>query len=80
MRKLPGRMVLLAEEKETNSKVTGKTVAVPSAHLTCKTTEMTRDSGGKYGASTETSSTQCNVSNRLDRQVGIVVVYLLTSR
>lgn len=80
MRKLPGRMVLLAEGKETNSKVTGKTVAVPSAQLTCITTAMTRDSGGKYGASTETSSTQCSVSNRQDRQVGIVVVYLLTSR
>lgn len=74
MRKLPGRMALLAGGEET--KVTGTTVT--SAPVTYKTM-TTRDSGERYGANTETSSTQCNVSNT-DRQVGfdvVVIVYLM---
>lgn len=63
MRTLPGRMALPAGGKEeTSSKVTGTTVAAPSTQLTCRTRTVTRDSGGRYGANTETSSTQCNVS------------------
>lgn len=63
MRKLPGRMAALAGGEESNSRsLTGTTAAATSAQLTCQTTTMTPDSGGRSGASTETSSTQCNVS------------------
>lgn len=71
-------MALLAAGKEINSKVMGTTVTLPSAQLTYKTTIMIRVSGEKYGASTETSSTPCNVS-KTDRKAEVVVVYLLTS-
>lgn len=73
-------MALLAGGAEISSKVTGTTATVPSPQLICRTTRTTRVSGGKYGASTETSSTQCNVSQTDRRCIRVYsVAYVLTS-
>lgn len=71
MKKLLGRMAPPAEGKKTSDKTTGTTVAAPSTLLTCRTTTRSPGSGKKYGASTETSSAQCNVSET-DRHVGVL--------
>lgn len=69
----PGRMVRPARGRRSRSQVMGRKVDLGSYPLTT----TIRNAGGSSEANTETSSTQCNVSSRQNRQVGNVVVVVV---